>query len=94
MGQGSEESKGRRVSLDLSASAAQEVDRLRELTDLTTADMFRYALHLFRIYVQEVADGKSLYFAKTDDPQSGQTRIELPLTVKGGSAAPQRHAHS
>ena len=77
------EAKGRRVSIDLTAPAAAQVDRLRNVTGLTTADIFRHALALFRIYVQVRQSGRELVII---DPQNENVRsqIELPLVVAGG----------
>jgi hypothetical protein len=74
--------KGRRVSIDLTSSASLEVDRLREQTGLSTADMFRYGLHLFRLYVDERSRGKMLFVATENDPTKNQMRIELPLDLR------------
>ena len=89
-----ESSKGRRISIDLTAAAAAEVDRLRQMTDLNTADMFRYALHLFRIYVDERARKNVLFFAKEDSPTERPVQIELPLTISvlGGREKAARSA--
>lgn len=75
---GSEAVKGRRVTVDLSPAATQEVDRLRLLTGLTTAELFRYALALVRIYVEAQQRGTELRLvdpARTDVV----TRLELPV---------------
>lgn len=82
-GRGSEQVKGRRVSIDLTPTAAQEVDRLREVTGLTTADLFRNALHLFRIYVMERGQGKIFYVSDATDSQQNRTRIELAVPFSG-----------
>src|SRR5438876_725186 len=55
-----QEMKGRRVTIDLTPAAASELDRLRNLTGQTTADVFRYALSLFRIYVDAKQRGHEL----------------------------------
>jgi len=74
------ETKGRRVTIDLTPSATAEVDRMKELTGLTTADIFRHAISLFRIYVDARAKGDEL---RVVNPASlnVQTRIELPISV-------------
>ncbi|MCI0641333.1 MAG: hypothetical protein L0Y72_29695 [Gemmataceae bacterium] len=78
--QASADTKGRRVTIDLTAAAASEVDRLRALTGLTTADVFRYALSLFRIYVDAKQRGHELQIV--DPSGSGRDiRIELPVAV-------------
>jgi hypothetical protein len=70
--------KGRRVTIDLAPAAAQEVDRLRSLTGLTTADLFRYALALVRIYVGAQQRGMEMRLV---DPANSDvvTRLELPV---------------
>jgi hypothetical protein len=84
------EIRGRRVSIDLTPAATVEVDRLREATQLSTADLFRYALHLLRIYVDERQRGNSLYTARADNPSETQTRIELPLNITTTGSVPTR----
>jgi hypothetical protein len=76
------ESKGRRVTIDLTPAAALEVDRLREVTGLTTADVFRYALSLFRIYVDAKRRGHELQIVDLTGNQP-DVRIELPVAVAG-----------
>jgi len=73
--------KGRRVTIDLTASAVKELDRLRELTGLTTADLFRNGFSLLRLYVQAKAKGQSFIVADDDEPTKVLTRIELPFIV-------------
>ncbi|MBN8625717.1 MAG: hypothetical protein J0M17_09530 [Planctomycetes bacterium] len=75
------EIKGRRVTIDLTAAAALEVDRLRELTGLTTADLFRNAFSLFRIYVQARERGEEMCIVDPDDNHAIRTRIELPVVL-------------
>ncbi len=74
------ENKGRRVTIDLTAAAAQEVDRLREGTGLTTADLFRNSLSLLRIYLQARQRGEEFCVINPHD-NSLRTRIELPVFV-------------
>ena len=93
----SNDTKGRRVSVDLSPAAAGEVDRLRSITTLSTADLFRFALSLLRIYVEARRSGQHLCIAGLNDERP--TRIELPFPVPvesvGQPAAPalQREPH-
>ena len=75
-----EESKGRRVTIDLTSAAAAEVDRLRTLTELSTADIFRHGLSLFRIIVDAKARGHEMMLVNPKEP-GDKTRIELPITV-------------
>lgn len=72
--------KSRRVTVDLTPAAAAEVDRIREVTGLSTADIFRHAFTLLRIYVDErQADREFRIVEKGDDRV--QTRLELPIHV-------------
>ena len=71
--------KARRVTVDLTPAAVQELDRIKKSTGATTADLFRYAFTLLRIYVDEKDRGRELRIV---DPSNDgiQTRIELPIT--------------
>lgn len=73
--------KGRRVTIDLTPAATREVDRLRRITGATTADLFRNAMTLLRIYIQAEIEGKDL---RVLDPKHGQvqTRLVLPLHIE------------
>lgn len=73
-----EVAKGRRVTVDLAPAASQEVDRLRSLTGLTTADLFRCALALFRIYVGAQQRGLEVRLVDPAKPDV-VTRLELPV---------------
>ncbi len=72
--------KGRRVTIDLTPAAASEVDRLRSVTGLTTADLFRHALSLFRIYVEVRERGQQLCILDPGEDKI-HTRLELPVVV-------------
>lgn len=72
--------KGRRVTIDLTPAAVKEVDRLRELTGLTTADMFRHAFSLFRIYVEAKQRGQEVQLIDPEREDS-ITRLELPVVI-------------
>ncbi len=76
----SQATKGRRVTIDLTPAAASEVDRLRGVTGLTTADLFRHALSLFRIYVDVRERGQQLCVLDPDKDEI-HTRLELPIMV-------------
>jgi hypothetical protein len=76
----SQAAKGRRVTIDLTSVAANEVDRLRSVTGLTTADLFRHALSLFRIYVDVRERGQQLCVLDPDKDEI-RTRLELPVMV-------------
>lgn len=76
----SDASKGRRVTIDLTPPLTAELDRLKGMTDLSTADVFRYAISLFRIYVDAKTQGEDLRIVNPSSPNI-QTRIELPISV-------------
>jgi hypothetical protein len=71
--------KGRRVTIDLTPGAAKEVDRIRDLTGLTTADIFRHAMSLFRIYVDARKRGDDFYII--DSEEGAKTRLEVPIPL-------------
>ncbi len=73
--------KGRRATIDLTPAAAQEVDRLREITGLTTSDLFRTAFSLFRLYVQAREQGNALCIVDPEDENAIRTRLELPIVI-------------
>jgi len=75
-----EKTKGRRVTVDLTPAAAAEVDRLKSITGLTTADIFRHSMSLFRIYVNAKEHEEELRIVNPDNT-GVQTRIELPISV-------------
>ena len=75
------EGKGRRVTIDLTVAAAQEVDRLREATELTTADLFRNAISLFRLYVEAKSLGHQLCIVDPHNENATRTRVELPVFI-------------
>lgn len=74
------EEKGRRITIDLTGAAVSELDRVKKATGLSTADIFRYAFTLLRIYVQAKASGQEVRIV---DPKGvvTPTRLELPITV-------------
>jgi hypothetical protein len=75
------EGKGRRVTIDLTAAATQEVDRLREITGLTTSDLFRNAISLFRLYVEARSRGHQLCIVDPQNENAIRTRVELPVFI-------------
>ena len=82
-----EKVKGRRVSIDLTPPAVQEVDRLRQLTGLTTADVFRHALAVFRLYINAKVQGRELVIVDPNDAEF-RSQIELPVMVGTHGADP------
>jgi len=74
------EKEGKRVTIDLSPAASEELERLRNLTHQTTANIFRTALTLFRLYVKAKAEGKDVVFQDPRQPEK-QTQLELPIEL-------------
>lgn len=75
MAKGHNEDKPRRVTIDMSGPAASEMDRISTITGQKTAEMFRSAFSLLRLYVQAIRDGKELLIV--DEESGAQTKIEL-----------------
>jgi hypothetical protein len=67
-----------RLTLDLAPDAAQELERLRQLTGLTKAELFRHAFSLLRIYVKAVQEGRELVII---DPTGRERVIQLPIVL-------------
>jgi len=76
----------RRITIDLNDESASEVERLRELTDLTTAELFRHAFNLIRIYVRSRQQGSDLCII---DPNGRDRVIELPFLVRSTQSTEQ-----
>ena len=76
--------KGRRCTIDLTRGATEEVDRIKDTFGLTTADLFRYALTLLRIYVAARLENKQVQIVSPDNPTTVQV-IELPLFVRNST---------
>jgi hypothetical protein len=72
--------KGRRVTVDLTNAAAQELDRLRSVTGLTASDLFRHGLALARIYVDAQQRGTELRLVDPAKPDV-VTRLELSVIL-------------
>lgn len=70
--------EGRRCTIDLTPAAAKEVDRIRNIFDLKTSELFRYSLLLMRIYGDAVIEGKQMRLVSRKDPNEIQV-VELPL---------------
>lgn len=73
--------KGRRITIDLTAAATDEVDRLRQITGMTTADLFRNAFSLFLIYVEARSRGQQFCIVDPENENAIRTRVELPVVV-------------
>ena len=78
------ETKPRRVTIDLTPAAVEELDRIKSLTGATTADIFRYAFTLMRIYVDERQRGREF---RIIDPSNDRTQIRLELPIEIGRKA-------
>jgi hypothetical protein len=72
-----------RVTLDLSAEAARELDRLRELTGLTKAELFRHGFNLLRLYVKAAQEGKELCII---EPSGRERVVQLPIVIPSGGS--------
>lgn len=81
-----ESKKGRRITVDLTPAATAEVDRLRSVTGLTTADLFRHALTLLRIYVQAKEKNQQVHLVGPK-PDDLPTQLELPVPLSPGTNA-------
>jgi hypothetical protein len=79
---GAEAEKGRRITIDLTPAATDEVDRLRQITRTTTADLFRNAFSLLRLYIDARSRGQQLCVLDPGDENAARTYIELPIVVK------------
>lgn len=82
--------KGRRITIDLTSAATDELDRLKTMTGLTTADLFRTSFSLFRIYVEARSRGQQLCIVDPENDNAIRTRVELPVVVPPA----QVHSHS
>lgn len=60
----------RRLNLNLTDAAADEVDRLTKLHGVSTPDLFRMALSLVRLHSQAEQDGDAIYLFTRDGQQS------------------------
>lgn len=69
--------KGRRITLDLTAAASTEVDRITNETGLTIADVFRHSFTLLRIYREAKQEGKVMRIVDPKNPRT-QVQIEIP----------------
>lgn len=74
-------SDGRRVTIDLTPAAVAELDLVKNITGITTADIFRHAFTLLRIYVDERQKGN--FLMSFDPNEDERTRIELPIEFRG-----------
>tara|TARA_R110000868_G_scaffold372982_1_gene636843 strand:+ start:490 stop:696 length:207 start_codon:yes stop_codon:yes gene_type:complete len=64
-----------RITIDFTESASDELERIKGLTGLSTADVFRSAFSVFRIVVDEQRQKRAIHLS---DGRS----LELPFEVK------------
>jgi hypothetical protein len=69
--------KSRRVTIDLTPAAAEEVERLKAITGFTTANLFRFALTLLRDCVDAEQRGLELLLVNPKEDRRVE-RIRLP----------------
>jgi len=74
----------KRVSLDLPPAIASEIERLRKLTGLTSADLFRHSITLLRIYVDTKLEEKEFRIINPND-LTDQIRLEMPISIEMNS---------
>ena len=67
-----------KITLELTPQAAVELERIRQLTSATKAELFRHAFSLLRIYVRAAEAGQELTVI---DPTGKQKVIQLPLDL-------------
>ncbi|MDB5338840.1 MAG: hypothetical protein JWN70_4459 [Planctomycetaceae bacterium] len=67
----------RRVTIDLTEEASAEIERIRAVTGLTIADIFRHSFTLLRIYLEAKDEGKLMRIFNPKKPRD-QVQIELP----------------
>ncbi len=73
-----EKPRGRRITVDLTPSATIELDKLKQLTDLSTTEIFRFALWFFRKYVLVKEQDGTMLVREGDR----ETEIELPIMLR------------
>ncbi len=66
--------EGRTITIHLTASAGDELDRLKEITGASTARIIQSAMTLFRIHAKAAQDGETIKI----DHGSGWSKIDLP----------------
>lgn len=68
--------KSRRITIDVSPSAAVELDRLSKLRGKKTADLFRSAMSLLRIAVNAAECGMEIHLV---DPTGAKEPVKLEI---------------
>lgn len=70
----------KRISIDLTDAANAELDRVKKATGLATADVFRFAFALMRIYIDADKVGDQMHVVTGKG--SSRTRIVLPFVTE------------
>ena len=78
--------RGRRVTIDLTPAAAEEIDRIADLVGISVPDVFRQSFGLFRLYVNAKVKGKTLAIVDTKDPKVFR-QLELHLQIQSRKEA-------
>ena len=75
--------RGRRVTIDLTPAAAEEVEQIAELVGTSVPDLFRQSFSLFRLYVNAKREGEYLAVISKDNPSRiRQLELALPNQIK------------
>lgn len=75
--------RGRRVTIDLTPAAAEEIERIAELVGVSVPDVFRQSFGLFRLYVNAKKNGEQLAIVDKNDPNKlRQLELALPNEIK------------
>ena len=69
------ESRGKRVTIDLTPAANQEMERLAVARGISTADLFREALSFYRLIVDEFEIGARIY---SERPNGKKAELKRP----------------
>lgn len=69
------ESKGIRVTIDLTSEANLEIERLAEARGISTPDLFREALSFYRLIVNEFEIGAKVY---SERPSGKKAELKRP----------------
>ncbi len=71
----------KRCTIDLTTSAAAEVERMQAIFELSVADVFRYSLWLMSMYAEAISEGREFATIDPENPSDRQ-RIQLPMFNK------------
>ena len=71
-------SRGKRVTIELTESAAEELNRIATLAGTSLPDLFRHSISLLRIYVDAKQTGKELAIIDKSGEQIRQLVLPLP----------------